>query len=269
MKNIQLIIACHKECEVPSDEVYLPLHVGAEGKETFGFVTDNTGENISSKNNLYCELTGLYWAWKNLDYDYLGLVHYRRYFTLKNKQYQKEHGKLNSVLTGEEADQLLEKYKVIVPKKRRYFIESCYSHYAHTFDGKQFDLTREIIEEKYPAYLKDFDRFMKQDSCWLFNMFIMNKELTNKYLYWLFDILEELEKRYDTTGMTDFEKRYLGRVSERLFNVWLLHQMKTGYIVKKDICEVPYLYMGEIDWKRKITSFLQAKLFHKKYDKSF
>ena len=62
MKNIQLIIACHKECEVPSDEVYLPLHVGAEGKETFGFVTDNTGENISSKNNLYCELTGLYWA---------------------------------------------------------------------------------------------------------------------------------------------------------------------------------------------------------------
>lgn len=269
MKDIKLLIACHKECEVPSDEVYLPLHVGAEGKDPFGFVTDNTGDNISSKNNLYCELTGLYWAWKNLDYEYLGLVHYRRYFTLKSKKYQKEHGKLNSVLTGDEADNLLEKYKVIVPKKRRYYIESCYSHYAHTFDGKQFDLTREIIEEKYPAYLKDFDQFMKQDSCWLFNMFIMNKQLTDKYLYWLFEILEELEKRYDTSGMTDFEKRYLGRVSERLFNVWLLHQIKTGYILKKEIHEVSYLYMGEIDWKRKITSFLQAKLFHKKYEKSF
>ena len=75
-------------------------------------------------------------------------------------------------------------------------------------------------------------------------------QLTDQYLHWLFDILTELEKRYDTTGMTDFEKRYVGRVSERLFNVWLIHQIRTGYIARKDVFEVPYLYMGEIDWKR-------------------
>ena len=69
--------------------------------------------------------------------------------------------------------------------------------------------------------------------------------------------------------MTAFEKRYAGRVSERLFNVWLNRQLETGVLKKEDIHELPYLYLGEVDWPRKIRSFLMAKLFHKKYDKSF
>lgn len=269
MTKIRLLVACHKACDVPSDPVYLPVYVGAEGKEDIGFQKDCEGDNISSLNPYYCELTGLYWAWKNLEYDYLGLVHYRRYFTLKSRSYRKKHGDSASVLSGEEVQALLDKYKVIVPKKRRYYIESCYSHYAHTFDGRQFDVAREVIEEKYPAYLKSFDSFMKGDSCWLFNMFIMNRDLTDRYCHWLFDILKEIEKRYDTSGMTDFEKRYLGRVSERLFNVWLRYQISAGYLAGKEIHEVPYLYMGDINWKRKVISFLQAKFLHKKYDSSF
>lgn len=84
-KITTIFVACHKKCDTPKDPVYLPLHVGAEGKEPIGFTPDNTGDNISSQNPIFCELTGLYWCWKNLQYDYLGLVHYRRYFTLKSK----------------------------------------------------------------------------------------------------------------------------------------------------------------------------------------
>ena len=35
---------------------------------------------FSERNGNFCELTGLYWAAKNLDSDYIGIVHYRRYF---------------------------------------------------------------------------------------------------------------------------------------------------------------------------------------------
>ena len=50
---------------------------------------DNSGQNISDKNACYCEITALYWAWKNLDARYLGLVHYRRYFAGKHLDFHK------------------------------------------------------------------------------------------------------------------------------------------------------------------------------------
>ena len=74
--DVKILIACHKKCDVPSDPIYFPLHVGAEGKPSIGFTPDNTGDNISAKNPMYSEMTGLYWAWKNLSCDYIGLVHY-------------------------------------------------------------------------------------------------------------------------------------------------------------------------------------------------
>ena len=86
MKNIKIIVATHKEYQMPSDNIYLPLQVGAEGKKDLGYQKDNTGDNISKKNPFFCELTGLYWAWKNLDADYIGLAHYRIHFASKKKR---------------------------------------------------------------------------------------------------------------------------------------------------------------------------------------
>ncbi|MBQ0066990.1 MAG: DUF4422 domain-containing protein [Phascolarctobacterium sp.] len=86
MRNIVMLIAMHKPAWIPNDEMFMPLFVGAEGKENWGnekdVVGDNSGDNISIKNPFYCELTGLYWAWKNLNCDYIGLSHYRRYFAI-------------------------------------------------------------------------------------------------------------------------------------------------------------------------------------------
>ena len=264
-----VFIACHKKSEVPSDPLYLPLHVGAAGKEDIGYTRDDTGENISVKNPLYCELTGLYWCWKNLDGDHLGLSHYRRYFTLKSRSQQKKQGKLACVLSLQECEELLSKYRVIVPKKRNYYIDTVYNHYSNTFDGHQLDETRNILQERCKEYVPAFDRLMKSKKAYIFNMFIMDRELVDNYCTWLFPILEELETRIDTSKMTAFEKRYIGRVSERLFNVWLDTMISTGVIRHEEVKEIPYLYLGEVNCWKKGTSFLMAKLFHKKYEKSF
>lgn len=265
----KIFVACHKKCDVPSDEVYLPVFVGAHGKPDNGFQRDDVGENISIKNALYCELTGLYWCWKNTKYDFLGLSHYRRFFTLKTKREQKMQGLLQSVISLEECEKLLSNYRVIVPRKRNYYIETVYNHYNHTFDGKQLDLARDILSERHPEQIVEFDDLMKGKKAYVFNMFIMGWDLVDDYCSWLFPILNELEKRYDTTGMTAFEKRYIGRVAERLFNVWLNSKVKTGELKPQDIREIPYTYFGEVNWPKKIIRFLLAKFFHLKYEQSF
>ncbi|HFI0148941.1 TPA: DUF4422 domain-containing protein [Streptococcus suis] len=263
MKNIKLIVATHKQATMPKDEnLYIPIHVGREGKDDLGYIGDNTGDNISSQNAFYSELSGLYWAWKNLECDYLGLVHYRRYFTSVSKKFDESINIDDVVLGQAEIEQLLTEADVIVPKKRKYYIETIYSHYDHTFDGQHLDLTRAILEEGTPEYLPAFDRFMKQRGGYVFNMFIMRKELVDEYCQWLFPILEKLLGQIDTTDMTAFEARFPGRISERLFNVWLQHK---GYTVK----EVPFMYLEKVNLFQKGKSFLEAKFLGKKYGKSF
>lgn len=263
--KIKVLVAAHKPYKMPEDEMYLPLHVGAEGKESIGYVGDNTGTNISLKNPYYCELTGLYWAWKNLDADYIGLAHYRRHFrgTSKSKD------KFACVLTRKEAEVLLTQYKVIVPQKRRYYIESLYSHYAHTHYAEHLDQIKEIIHHKYPVYETSCEKVYRQTHGYMFNMMIMRRELLDDYCTWLFDILNELEQVVDTESLSDFQKRLYGRVSEILFNVWLEYQLKAEVLTKNDIKEIPCMHMEKINWWKKGTSFLRAKFCRDRYEGSF
>ena len=152
-----IIVAAHKPYWMPEDPVYLPVHVGAAGKESLGFQRDDEGENISAKNPNYCELTGLYWAWKNLDADYVGLAHYRRYFS---KGFGKD--KKARILTRADYEKELSGADVLLPKPRHYWIESNYSHYAHAHHAADLDTTRKILEERYPQYLPAWEKNMKK-----------------------------------------------------------------------------------------------------------
>ena len=130
MTDKRILVAAHKKYGAPSSKLYLPIQVGADGKECIGFVRDDSGYNISDLNGSFCELTAAYWAWKNLDCEYIGLVHYRRYF--KGGEKFGVIGKNKRILSGLELDELLKESDIILPKKRNYFIETLYSHYAHT-----------------------------------------------------------------------------------------------------------------------------------------
>lgn len=243
-----IIVASHKPYRMPDDPMYLPIQVGAAGKESIGFQRDDEGDNISSRNPSFCELTGLYWAWKNLKADYIGLVHYRRHFA----------GKLfgckwSRIITGEQLEQILKDYPAILPKKRHYYIETNYSQYSHAHHAQDLDVTRNIIAELYPGYLEAFDTVMNSRSCHIFNMFIMRYDLFSAYCDWLFDILFELESRLDFSSYSAYDGRVFGFVAERLLNVWI----EKNNIQYK---EMPYVFMEKQNWVKKAFAFLKRKL---------
>ena len=105
----------------------------------------------------------------------------------------------------------------------------------------------------------------------MFNMMIMEKSLFDIYCKWLFDILFELERRIGggEDSLSDFQKRFYGRVSEIIFNVWLQKQIDDGKIPENRIKELPIVYTEKINYFGKAASFIKAKLFGKKYERSF
>ncbi len=256
--NIKIIVATHKAYAMPGDDMYIPMHVGVAGKEDIGYSGDDTGDNISYKNPYYCELTGLYWAYRNLKCDYIGLVHYRRYFANRNLLARFGHRRLRAVADRKYIENILSKYDAILPKRRHYVIEDIYDHYVHTHYPEPLDETRKIIIKNYPEYLDAFDRVMKRRSAHMYNMYIMKKNLSDRYCKWVFDILNELEPRVDISEYNAFQARVYGRISELLLNVWVEHN-------RINYKELPIVYIEKVHWLRKIRKFLRSKFFNIKY----
>ena len=247
--NIKIIVATHKAYKMPTDPMYVPLQVGSEGKPSLGYKRDNVGDNISAKNANYCELTGLYWAWKHMDAEYLGLVHYRRYFS---KGHIRRH-----ILQQSDVEKLLEKAEVILPKKRNYFIETTYNQYVHAHHEEDLLQTRAILAEKYPTYLLAFDKVMKRTSGHRFNMMIMKRDKLDAYCSWLFDVLGELENRLDISDYSPYDARVFGFVAERLLDIWV----ETNGI---HYAETSFWYIEKQNWLKKGGAFLVRKMRGKK-----
>lgn len=244
--RVRVVVAAHKPYRMPEDPVYLPLQVGAAGKDPLGFARDDAGENISARNASFCELTGLYWAWKNLSADAVGLVHYRRHF--KGRQ---------GIATGAELADLLATHDVVLPRARNYFIETTYAQYAHAHHACDLDVTRAILAERHPAYVAAFDATMKSTKGHRFNMFVMRRDVFDAYCAWLFDVLFELERRLDVSGYSAYDARVFGFVGERLLDVWL-RVRGASYV------ELPVLHLESQRWVMKICRFLWRKFARRK-----
>lgn len=211
--DIRMYVMTHKRLPELPDPMYIPLQVGKAGKEDFGYLGDDTGDNISEKNAAYCELTGMYWLWKNMDCDVIGICHYRRYFTREEMPLDKTC-----------IENLMEKYNIIIPNSACVKEEDVYEHYRKRHYAKDLDICREVIAEKYPEYVGAFDYSMQTILVSVGNMWITRKDIFDRYCAWLFDILFEVEKRIDTTEYDAYQGRVMGFLSERLFRVWLFMQ---------------------------------------------
>lgn len=207
-------IITHKAFNKLSEKGYKTLLVGANKGHIFGDCFDDEGDNISEKNKYYCELTGLYWIWKNVKDDYIGIVHYRRYFSRSLKK--------TKLLSEEEIKHKLRKYDIILPNRVNLFqpVEKQFSK-MYVSDPNILKLIRESVFEKSPEYIKYYDDVMSGWDVYFCNMMICSKELFDNYCEWLFSILFVLECKVDMTMYDNYQKRLFGFVSERLLKVWV------------------------------------------------
>ena len=246
-------MATHKEYRMPQDEIYVPMQAGRaiSSVELSEYLGDDKGDNISSKNKNYCELTCLYWAWKNMDADYIGLSHYRRHFAMNNAK-----DKWRRIADKKCIENLLMENQAVLPKKRDYFIETTYQQYIHAHNKQDLDITQEILEEFYPMYLSAYKNVMEDTKGHRFNMMIMRKDVFDSYCQWLFDVLFKLEERLDITDYSDYDKRVFGFVSERLLDVWV----KTNNI---KYTELSVVNMENQNWLKKGANFIKRKITYK------
>lgn len=262
MKDIKILISCHKQSMVPDSKIMLPIEVGADlrKKHIEGILQDNQGENISSKNKMYCELTAQYWAWKNLDADYYGFFHYRRYLSFFDKKRPVDQWQ-NVIEESPDSDclkkynleddyiqKLVGEYDLVLSEEKNVTKmpdknPSVYEQYKNgrSLNIKDIDLVHDIIEEKYPDYLDTFEKVMKGEKTCLCNMYIMKKELFHEYMAWLFDILFEFEKRSDMSEYTVEGYRTPGHLAERLLTVFCWYTEKKKNLKVKRLQTIVFL----------------------------
>ncbi len=249
MKDIEIFIAAHKKFNVPVDSIYVPLHVGSEGKEDLGYIKDNDGENISLKNPNYCELTGVYYIWKNIKAKIVGLVHYRRYF------YKSVFS--NKILDEKDIIRIFTKYDIIVPQRGYTWGNTVRGQYIKNHVSNDLIECEKILKEKYPDYSDDFDAVFNGNFYCPFNMIITKKEIFDEYSEWLFDIFSDLENRINLADRDNYNMRVYGFLSERLLNVWLKKHDDYKTI------EMPVFNTEENMFRQRVQSLIKKLMFWK------
>ncbi len=221
----KILVACHKaDSAIRNDDVYMPIQVGKalHPELDLGIQRDDTGENISSKNASYCELTALYWAWKNLkDVDIIGLAHYRRYFDLDT--------------SPENLNKILKRHDVIA-LKRKSIPEPPIANLTGFLCQEDVTIAIDTLLELHPDYRKATTDYLFNNhlisQC---NMFIMKWEDFCHYCDFLFSFLEQCEKRMKPHSYTRL-KRNLGYIAESFQGLYILHNnLKVKYVDREEI----------------------------------
>lgn len=259
MRDIRVFVCCHKPSPVPESPLLRPLQLGAAlaGEGFPGFLRDDAGENISAKNRSYCELTGQYWAWKNVEADYIGFFHYRRYLEPRpeaRRPYRFARRPTRALLDrlgfgGFPA--LIEKSDLVLPRPEDMFL-SVREHYAAAphHRGEDLRLMEAILRERQPDYAAAAERYLSGSEQLFGNIFIMRLEIFRAYCAWLFPLLEEFDRRADWQGRTAQEQRADGYLAERLLGVYV-----TKHAPELRVQYLPRLHFDGIDarpdWKRR------------------
>lgn len=218
--KVKILVACHKPGPVYRDNVYTPIHVGRAiskfGEEMQDMIGDDTGDNISAKNPYYCELTAQYWAWKNLECQYVGLCHYRRYFETK--------------ITEDNIETYITKDKDVICIKPSYEYISTSLRLIRATCMEDMQIFMHCLKSLYPEYYPTAKKVLGKGIVVAFNMFVMKKNTFDDFAEWQFSILSEMEKYIRLSGYTRARRLY-GYFAEMMLLIYLTHN---GFTFKYD-----------------------------------
>ena len=241
VEKVKIYVSYHKKCETVASEIMIPIQVGAaKNAVKLDMIRDNSGDNISDKNDKFCELTAQYWAWKNSeDADYYGFMHYRRHFIFGDIS---ENPGLGGVVTFPSIDEqykqyiglqdneiyeCIKDYDVILPFPVDSSIWGTLSNEVqfscldnlHAID---FNIVCDTVKKLYPEYSDAVEEFRNGKYAYWYNMFIMRKEIFRDYSEWLFNVLLEAENCVDFTFFSEQEMRTLAFMAERLLSIYMI-----------------------------------------------
>ncbi len=258
MVKTKILVFYHHPAVLLQDDVLTPIHLGRAlavspskdgimASEDYQWMLDNmigddTGDNISHLNRRFCELTGIYWAWKNYDKlgapDYIGFMHYRRHLSfneklkfflspqdaswIKNQKIDDDY-KISHNLNGKYISEFVKHYDMITDKS---FPHNPYQHFQTAnpyLKIKDYDLAMKLLVEKYPFMekaVKDYNTGVRSYFC---NLFIMKKEYFFQYAQMLFDVLFALDEKIDYSDYTIQEQRSAAYISEWLTGIYITY----------------------------------------------
>tara|TARA_B100000989_G_scaffold282795_1_gene248171 strand:+ start:1269 stop:2084 length:816 start_codon:yes stop_codon:yes gene_type:complete len=238
-----------------------PIIVG-DSKEDFDdkFHKDNVGDNISKKNFSFCEMTAVYYMWKNLNYDSYGLMHYRRIFAdyeysiklipylskslikkIIGRDYSFDYVVFEKVISKNKLEKVKSKitkltkfYDIILPKKTVLNI-TVKDHFIKYHGTSFFKIVSEIIYSESENDYKFFIEFFNSKKMHCYNMFIMNNQYFNEYCEWVFNLLFKIEKKIDFSTLNNYDRRIIGFIAERLLNVFIYKKSKENTVKIKEL----------------------------------
>lgn len=244
--NIKIFIACKEKSYVPDNSLFYPIQTGAtlSGQYFEGMNHDDQGDNISERNEYYCELTAQYWVWKNIDADYYGFFHNRRYLSFNKKKLWEAHDvgiEFDTIdsyaidrlcLHEDQMREVIEGYDVIVPRpfnwldQKELGINRTVLHqYEMSKEHYITDLMTgiDILKKRHPDFSSIADHYLRSYLGYQMNMYIMRKNIFFDYCEWIFPVLDEIYETLDLSNRSQYGKRAIGFIGERLLGIYLTY----------------------------------------------
>lgn len=252
MYNTKIFISNHTLAKRIDSKIYTSIQVGrANAINILDMLGDNTGDNISMLNHNFCELTAIYWVWKQYqeigEPDYIGFMHYRRHFLFGNKNYQPNFYGLvkfekidkkyieEDICTDDKVNAIINNYDAIIPQainvQETVGQKNNYIHYKYYHNIADYQKTIDIINKKYPEMMKYVNEYNNSQNAYFLNMFIFKKDIFFDYCEWIFSILFELFEEIDLTNNT-YQDRVFGFISERLTGIYITKLLDTNLKIK-------------------------------------